>query len=85
MFEGMMITFVVGWFGGHWWPGMERGAPNPKDPQPWLLTWGYGVISGAAAVVLAYLVPTEEPMVNLAMALAAGRVARDIAAPVLAR
>lgn len=92
----MMLTFFAGWFGGHWWHGMEYDAPNPKDPQPWAKRLILGVIAGAAAVLIldvlgpnmgaAAVADADRAMGGVAgvlMAIAIGRVAVDIVAPLL--
>ena len=92
----MMLTFFAGWFGGHWWHGMEYDAPNPKDPQPWAKTLILGVIAGAAAVLVLHVLAPNMGAADVAdmdrgmsgvagvlLAIAIGRVAVDIVAPLL--
>lgn len=92
----MMLTFFAGWFGGHWWRGMEVDAPNPKDPQPWAKKVILGVIAGAAAVVILDVLGPNmangvaadaergvSGVAGVLIAIAIGRVAVDIVAPLL--
>ena len=90
MYYVWAITFVAGWFGGTWWPGMEKGAPNPKDPQPWFRPSSMVAIAGLAAVAFSRLAPGTDAVagitvVELVVAIAVGRVSRDFVAPVLER
>jgi hypothetical protein len=91
-----MLTFFAGWFGGYWWRGMEYDAPNPHDPQPWL-SLVLGVIAGAAAVlVLDVAAPRMDSaaaagrggmdaVAGVLLAIAVGRVAVGIVAPIMRR
>ena len=72
-----LASFVVGWFGSHWWPGQEYGAPNPKDPRPWehLVV---GILAGIAAIYVVRATGVSDPMPGLVLGIATGCVAGKI-------
>lgn len=79
-----LATFIVGWFGTVWWPGMWVDAPRPgPTPEPWWTRLALGVIGGIVAIgVSRFTVANADPMPGLVLALAAGRVGSGIVEPI---
>ena len=79
--NGMLVLFIVGWFGSVWWPGIEVDAPprgGGGDPWWWrgLLL---GVVGGVSAIIVANVAKLDAAdMVGLTVAVAAGRVGAGI-------
>jgi len=73
----MLVTFIVGWFGSVWWPGIEVDAPPPKG-DPWWWRILLGVVGGVSAILVARMVPGMDAMVGLVVMIAAGRVGSGI-------
>jgi len=56
-----LLPFILGWWGTHWWPGIEVDAPRPGGGDPW---WGLviGIVAGVVAVVVLPMAGNSEPM-----------------------
>lgn len=78
--NGMVLLFIVGWFGSVWWPGIEVDAPPKGGGDPW---WWRGLLLGVVGGISAILVDRvvgsgTEAMAGLAIAIASGRVGAGI-------
>ncbi len=74
----MLIVFIIGWFGGVWWPGIEVDAPPPKG-DPWWMKLLSGVLSGAAAVLVVQMTQVSmDTLVGVTLAIATGKVTNVI-------
>jgi len=70
----MLIVFLIGWFGGTWWPGIEVDAPPPRG-DPWWMRLVVGILAGAAAVVVVQMThSTMDTLVGVTLAIATGKV-----------
>jgi hypothetical protein len=79
----ILSLFVMGWFGTVWWPGIEVDAPPPGGGDWWWRSALIGVIGGVAAIGVAQVVGRLDDLAIAVLALATGRVAAAIVAPVL--
>ena len=76
-----LIYFIAGWFGSHWWPGIEVDAPPPHDPGPW---WRLvvGIIAGGVAIYVTGAVGLSNagsnPMPGIVLGIATGCVVAKI-------
>ena len=71
----MLIVFLIGWFGGTWWPGIEVDAPRPGGGDPWWMRLVIGILAGAAAVVVVQMThSTMDTLVGVTLAIATGKV-----------
>ena len=79
----MLITFIVGWFGSTWWPGIEVDAPRPGGGDPWWLRLLIGVIAGVAAVVVIQASHVAmDGLLGVTLAIATGKVTGSIVSAV---
>ena len=77
-----LLPFILGWWGTHWWPGIEVDAPRPGGGDPW---WGLviGIVAGVVAVVVLPMAGMSEPMPGAFAAIAIGAVAGHVVRAVL--
>lgn len=78
-----LALFVMGWFGTVWWPGIEVDAPPPGGGDWWWRGPLLGIIGGLAAVGIGQVLVRLDDLVIAVVALATGRVAAGIVAPLL--
>ena len=71
----MLLPFILVWWGSHWWPGVEAGAPKPGSGDPWIL----GIVGGLAAILVMRLTgASTDPMAAAIAAVASGAVGSRI-------
>jgi hypothetical protein len=78
-----LALLIMGWFGTVWWPGIEVDAPPPGGGDWWWRGIAIGLIGGAAAIGVGQVLVRLDDLAIAVVALATGRVAASIVAPVL--
>jgi len=80
----MLHLFILGAFGGLWWPGIEVDAPRPGGGDPWWWRLVSIVIGGISAIVVAQIQPLELASVaGVFVALGAGKVGASVVGAVM--
>ena len=71
----MLYLFILGAFGGRWWPGIEVDAPKPGGGDPW---WGglvAVIVGGLSAIIVSQIQPIDvATLTGVVVALGAGKV-----------
>jgi hypothetical protein len=84
MMYDWLIYFISGWFGAHWWPGIEKDAPGPgPNPEPWWTHWVSGVVGGLIAIFVVRLTGLTDATPAILLSIGTGRVVSTILAPVI--
>ena len=73
-----LIYFIAGWFGSHWWPGIEVDAPKPGGGDPWWMRLVVGAIAGGAAIYVVGATQMSDPMPGMLLSIATGCVVGKI-------
>ena len=73
-----LIYFISGWFGSHWWPGIEVDAPRPGGGDPWWMRLVVGVIAGGVAVYVVGAVAMTDAMPAMLLSIGTGCVVGKI-------
>ncbi len=75
----MLHLFILGAFGGLWWPGIEVDAPRPGGGDPW---WGRLVsivVGGISAIIVAQVGAIDlATFTGVVVALGSGKVGATI-------
>ena len=80
----MLFLFILGAFGGLWWPGIEVDAPRPGGGDPWWWRLVTVVVGGISAVVVSQIQPIDvATMTGVFVALGSGKVGATIVGAVL--
>ena len=78
-----ILPFILGWWGSHWWPGIEVDAPKPGGGDPWG-PWIGGIVGGLSAILLIRLIgASSDLLVGAVASIAAGAVGSRIVGGVL--
>jgi hypothetical protein len=68
-----LIYFIPGWFGAHWWPGIEKDAPPPgPHPEPWWVRLLAGIVAGIVAIYVVRASGLSDPMPGMVLSIATG-------------
>ena len=80
----MLYLFILGAFGGLWWPGIEIDAPRPGGGDPW---WGNlvaVVVGGISALVVSQVQAIDiATFTGVVVALGSGKVGATVVGAVL--
>jgi hypothetical protein len=80
----MLFLFILGAFGGLWWPGIEVDAPPPGRGDPWWWRLGMVVVGGISAIVVSQIQPIDILTVTgVFVALGSGKVGATIVGAVI--
>ena len=81
----MLYLFIIGAFGGLWWPGIEIDAPRPGGGDPW---WGRLVaiaVGGISAIIVSQVQPIDvATLTGIVVALGSGKIGATVVGAVLA-
>ncbi|MES2444083.1 MAG: hypothetical protein V4574_14740 [Pseudomonadota bacterium] len=70
----MLFLFIVGAFGGLWWPGIEVDAPPPGG-DPWWWRILRVIIGGLSAILVAQIQPIDiATLTGIVVALGSGKI-----------
>ena len=72
-----LIYFISGWFGKHWWPGIEVDAPPPGG-DPWWWRLAAGIIAGVVAIYVVGAVRMTDVMPAMLLSIGTGCVVGKI-------
>jgi hypothetical protein len=71
----LLHLFILGAFGGVWWPGIEIDAPRPGGGDPWWMSLLMIVVGGVSAIGISQATPLGvETVTGIAVAIASGKV-----------
>lgn len=71
----MLFLFIVGAFGGLWWPGIEVDAPKPGGGDPWWWRILRVIIGGLSAILVDKIQPVDiMTLTGVAVALGSGKI-----------
>lgn len=80
----MLHLFILGAFGGLWWPGIEVDAPPPGRGDPWWWRLVTIVVGGISAIIVSQIQPIDIATVaGTFVALGSGKVGATIVGAVM--